>query len=89
MNKIFSKVALFLGGAAALVGVGASDSQAALPEIKAKEITITEQTPLILTQPSLNGGLDGSDFQAWHSSHSSHGSHGSHGSHRSHYSSRY
>ncbi|WP_338666812.1 hypothetical protein [Pseudodesulfovibrio methanolicus] len=86
--KIFNKVALFVGGLAALVGVSATDSKAALPELKAKEIVVTEQTPLVLTQPSLNS-IDGADFQAWHSSHSSHASHASHQSHSSHYSSRY
>ncbi len=87
MKKVFSKIALFVGGIAAMVGVGVADSHAALPDVKAKEITITEQTPLVLTQPGLNSSMEGADFQAWHSSHSSHYSHSSHQSHHSHYSS--
>lgn len=89
MRSVFNKIALFVGGVAAMVGVGVSDSQAALPVAKAKEITITEQTPLILTQPGVNANMEDADFQAWHSSHQSHYSHSSHSSHRSHYSSRW
>lgn len=83
----FTKIASFLTGVAALVGVSFAPNPAVamIPTYELQIQNVTEQTPVFLER-SVSGEQE---FVAQHYSHRSHSSHSSHRSHYSHYSSRY